>query len=231
MQLSLLDPQPAMLGGEQCELVFFWLKAAQCERDRGEALRYNQRSEAAGELSVRHQLRGGSSQWSESPLSLGLKMRAGPLRMLVLAGNCVRGQEEIEVLRRDGVYWVRVDDSGNAGAAVTLCPFPAEVDDEPARQVRSKKIPVFPGDGTPSAHRMAPTRPWREVCHPVTHCVKGFAMEDRHRRQNRSHHRQFQEVQLDYMFLVTTTAGRNSTKASSTCLPSCTLLTMRRSCP
>ena len=42
-----------------------------------------------------------------------------------------RGQEErCEVLRRDGVYRIRVDDAGNAETALRLCPFSADVDDD-----------------------------------------------------------------------------------------------------
>ena len=99
------------------------------------------------------------------------------------AGWIVRGgQEEIEVLRRGGVFWIRVDDARNAETALRLCPFPAEVDDEPARQIRSKKIPVMPDDGTRSAHgvTLVPSRSW------CAHCVKGFVIEDHHRRRDRS---------------------------------------------
>ena len=43
-----------------------------------------------------------------------------------------RGQEEIEVLRCDGVCWIGVDDAGDAETALRLCTFSAEVAEDPA---------------------------------------------------------------------------------------------------
>ena len=48
-------------------------------------------------------------------------------------------KKEIEVLRRDGVYWKRVDDSWTAGTALRLCQFLVDVDDEPARQILQRR--------------------------------------------------------------------------------------------
>ena len=90
-----------------------------------------------------------------------------------------RGQEEIEAFRRDGVYLIRVDDSRNAETALRLCPFSAGGAEEPARQVRVQKIPIFPDDSTRSAHQMAHFLP-RSWC---DRCVKGFPMEDHHQEQ------------------------------------------------
>ena len=112
----------------------------------------------------------------------------------------------MEVLRRDGTSWIRVDDAGNAGTALRLCPFSAEVDDEPARHFRDKKIPIFLDDSTRSAHGMTHLP-------PRDHCNKGFAMEDDHRRRDNSK-ATTPVIQLDYMFLGTT-AGQDSTEASS----------------
>ena len=117
------------------------------------------------------------------------------------AGRKLRwGQEEILVLRRDGVS----DDAENAETALGLCPLSAGVDDEPATQVRSMKILVFPYVGTRSADWMThlSRRSWCD------HCVKGFAMEDHHHRLDRSK-ATIPEVQLDYTFLKTT-ASQNS---------------------
>ena len=55
------------------------------------------------------------------------------------SGRKLRRKEEIEILRRDGV---------SAETVLILCPFSAHVDDEAARLVRSKKVPVIPDDGT-----------------------------------------------------------------------------------
>ena len=69
--LMLLDPSATVLAcppsfvGNKCDPVLHWLEVAQCERGRGGTLQFNQRSEAAGESSVRHQLRGGTSQWPD----------------------------------------------------------------------------------------------------------------------------------------------------------------------
>ena len=120
-----------------------------------------------------------------------------------------RGHEEIEVMRRDGVCWSRMDDAMNADTALRLWPFSADVDDEPARQVRSKNMSDSPDDSARSAHRMTHFFP-RSWC---DHCVKGFAMEEHHRRRNRSK-TTCPEVQLDCMFLETT-AGQHSKEASS----------------
>ena len=107
-----------------------------------------------------------------------------------------------------------MDDAGNEETALRLCLFSAEVSDEPARQVREKKVRVIPDDSTRMAHRVTrlPPRSWCD------HCVKGFGMEfaieDHHRRRDRSK-ATIPESQLDYMFLGTA-AGRDSTEPSST---------------
>ena len=108
-----------------------------------------------------------------------------------------------------------MDDAGNEETALRLCLFSDEVSDEPARQVRENKVLVIPDDSTRMAYRVTrlPPRSWCD------HCVKGFAMEDHHRRRDRSK-ATIPESQLDYMFFGTA-AGRDSTEPSM--LPSCTV--------
>ena len=102
-----------------------------------------------------------------------------------------RGQEQIEVLRLDGVCWIRVDDAGNAETAHSLLKSPRY---QPDRSVKRRY--TFVDDSTRSAHRIAhlPPRSWFD------HCVKGFATED-HRRRRDWKKATIPEIQLDYMFL------------------------------
>ena len=102
-----------------------------------------------------------------------------------------------------------MDDAGNEETVLRLCLFSDEVSDAPARQVLENNILVIPDDSTRMAHRVTrlPPRSWCD------HCVKGFAMEDHHRRRDRSK-ATIPESQLDYM-LLGTAAGRDSTEPSS----------------
>ena len=153
---------------------------------------------------------------ARSPLSLGLGMRAESTR----AGR----DWLIEVLIHCGVHWIRVDDAGHAETALRVGPVSADVGDEPARQVRSKKIPVFFDDGTRSAHLMAHTSlhavgatlvskvlRWRTITAAETGAI-----------------RRFQRCSSTTYMFSETTAGQHSTDALW--LPSCTLLTLRSSC-
>ena len=106
---------------------------------------------ASGRRWRRHELRGRSSQRPHR-LSTWLEDSSWTFDSTRAGRRLRRGQEEIEVLGRDGIYWIRVDDARNAETALRLCPFPAEVDEEPARQVRAKKLPILPDDSTRSTH-------------------------------------------------------------------------------
>ena len=137
-------------------------------------------------------LEGGSGQ---RPNRLSLSLSRGcvlDLQSARAGWRMLRGQEEIEVLRRDGVCWIRVDDVGDAETPLRLCPLSADFDDELARQARSKKLPVVPDEGTRSMHRMThlPPRSWCD------HCVQGFSLEDHHRCRDGSN-MSVPEVQLD----------------------------------
>ena len=67
------------------------------------------------------------------------------------------GQEEVEVVRRGGVCWIRVDDARGAETALRICPFSAVVDDECHTGTR-----LFLVEATRTAHRM--THFLQELC-------------------------------------------------------------------
>ena len=76
-----------------------------------------------------------------------------------------REQDEIEVSRRDGVSWVRLDDARKPETALRRCPFSADVDVQPAKEVRSKKISVIPDDDTRSTRYNTP--PSNQLVRPL----------------------------------------------------------------
>ena len=147
---------------------FLCLEAAQCDPGQGGAFRNKQRSEAAGESSVRHQLQGGNGQWPNRSFfsSLSWLEDAGWTFESTRAGQKLRReQEEIEVSRRHGVSWVRLDDARKPETALRRCPFSADVDVQPAKEVRSKKISVILDDGTRSTRYNTP--PSKQLVRPL----------------------------------------------------------------
>lgn len=112
--------------------------------------------------------------------------------------SMVRGDESIDVVRSNGVYWVRLGEATGATDVAHLCgtALVEEPVGEKERTVKTKPIPVLPSEATRTTHMCVhcPPRSWCE------HCVKGFAMEDPHKRRDKSKHN-IPEIQMDYMFV------------------------------
>ena len=167
--LGIILACPPRFFGEQREFFFFglmWRFARGTEADH------------SGTTSVRKQLANQAYDTNFEVAavggSLGLKMHAARLRVFVMGRR--------QVLRCDYVNWIPAYDAENAEITLRFCPFCVEVDEEPARQVRANKVLIFLDDSTRSTRWMTHffRRSW------CGHCVKGFAVEDHHRRWDRS---------------------------------------------